>query len=66
MGKIIPDWSCVTLAADGQFRWTPVHGKGNAVHGAQAVSDGIVRIDCAVVSIGAGRFVVAGGAQHNP
>ena len=35
MGKIIPDWSCVTLAPDGRFRWTPVHGKGNAVHGAQ-------------------------------
>ena len=37
--RIIPDWSCVTLAAvgevdqrtsGGRFRWTPVHGKGNA------------------------------------
>ena len=55
--RIIPDWSCVTLAAvgevdqrtpGGRFRWTPVHGKGNAVHGAHAVSDGIVRIDCAL------------------
>ena len=75
MGRIIPDWSCVTLAAvgevdqrtpGGRFRWTPVHGKGNAVHGAHAVSDGIVRIDCAVVAIGAGRFVVAGGCADHP
>jgi len=30
------------------------------------VRDGIVRIDCAVVAIGAGRFVVAGGCANHP
>ena len=36
------------------------------MHGADRVADGIVRIDCAVVSVGAGRFVVAGGCDDHP
>ena len=67
MGRIIAEWSCVGLAPDGRFRWLPIHGSGGAVvHGADLIPDGIVRIDCAVVAIGSGRFVVAGGCSDHP
>ena len=65
-GKIIADWSCVTLGPNGRLQWKPVHGAGASVHGAQDVTDGIVRIDCAVVALAAGRFVVAGGCSDHP
>ena len=53
--------------------WRPIHdgsagwdGANVPVEGEKPVTDGIVRIDCAVVSIGSGQFVVAGGCSDHP
>ena len=71
MGRIVPTWSCATLNGDGRFIWRPIHelsggGRPEVVHGGHQVTDGIVRIDCAVVDIGVGCFVVAGGCADHP
>ena len=74
MGRIVPEWNMVALEG-GRFVWRPLHGgahgganpqPGPRVHGAARITDGIVRIDCAVVSVGSGRFVVAGGCDTHP
>ena len=67
-GHVVPNWICVKPAScDGGFQWRPIHGNGpQVVWGAADVKDGIVRIDCAVVDIGLGRFVVAGGCADHP
>ena len=66
MGRIIREWSMATLDG-GQLRWQPIHADDTtAVHGADAVRDGIVRIDCAVIDIGLGNFLVAGGCDDHP
>lgn len=42
-------------------------GGGAAAAGAhRSVPDGIVRIDCAVIDVGAGRYLVAGGCADHP
>ncbi|KAL1504316.1 hypothetical protein AB1Y20_010722 [Prymnesium parvum] len=64
-GRLIPNWSCAVLT-DGGLAWRPIHGESAQVYNAEAVSDGIVRIDCAVVDLGAGRFLVAGGCDDHP
>ena len=72
-GRVVPDWSCVKPTSGGGggggggFEWRPVHdGGAQQVWGAAGVKDGIVRIDCAVVDIGLGRFVIAGGCADHP
>ncbi|EOD11213.1 hypothetical protein EMIHUDRAFT_248062 [Emiliania huxleyi CCMP1516] len=68
LGRMVPEWSAVGIERGGLV-WRPLHGRapgGPRVHGADRVADGIVRIDCAVVSVGAGRFVVAGGCDDHP
>ena len=71
-GRIVPTWSCATLTASDApagLQWRPIHQlhrRDQAVFGADKVKDGIVRIDCAVVEIGDGRFVVAGGCDDHP
>ena len=67
MGRIVPEWSAVAVDPQhGGFVWRPIHGARARVYGADTIDDGIVRIDCAVVSIGSGRFVVAGGCDDHP
>ena len=69
MGRIVPTWSCATLSTAGRLHWRPIHEQRDgrqAVFGASHVRDGLVRIDCAVVDIGSGRFVVAGGCDDHP
>ena len=69
MGCIVPTWSCATLSTAGRLHWRPIHEQRDgrlAVFGASRVRDGLVRIDCAVVDIGSGRFVVAGGCDDHP
>ena len=48
------------------LRWQPVRLDTGPVYGAERVTDGIVRIDCAVVDVGGGRFVIAGGCRDHP
>ena len=68
MGRIVPNWSVVALSPNGELQWRPIHDHAGhqAVFGVEKIPDGIVRIDCAVVSIGSGRFVVAGGCDKHP
>ena len=71
MGSIIPEWNCARLH-QGRLTWQPIHttegsddaNTPTAVYG--IVPDGIVRIDCAVVDIELGRFLVAGGCNNHP
>ena len=74
LGHLVPEWNAVALQG-GRFVWRALHGgahggahpnPGARVHGAARITDGIVRIDCAVVSVGGGRFVVAGGCDTHP
>lgn len=65
MGKIVPDWSCAVIR-QGKLCWQPIHGPKSRVYQKESVSDGIVRIDCAVVDIGSGCFLVAGGCNDHP
>ncbi|KAL3920294.1 MAG: hypothetical protein SGPRY_005304 [Prymnesium sp.] len=58
MGKIVPDWSCAVIR-QGKLCWQPIHGPKSRVYQKESVSDGIVRIDCAVVDIGSGCFLQA-------
>lgn len=70
-GKMVKDWTVARLRG-GQLSWQPIHTEGDdadraaEVYGASSVPDGIVRIDCAVVDIGCGRFMVAGGCNNHP
>ena len=67
MGRIVPTWSCAALSSSGRLQWQPIHADaGRRVHGSERVADGIIRIDCAVVDIGRGSFVVAGGCADHP
>ena len=76
MGRIIPSWCCATLTAEGQLGWRPLHQGGDGWDGAnvpissgtngRSVPDGIVRIDCAVIDVGTGRYLVAGGGADHP
>ena len=73
MGRIVPSWVCATLRGGRALGWHPIHdgragwdGANVPVEGEKPVTDGIVRIDCAVVSIGSGQFVVAGGCSDHP
>ena len=73
MGKIVPAWVCATLDEKrGALTWRRIHdgrecwdqtGPSESEH---AMDDGIVRIDCAVVDIGSGQFLVAGGCADHP
>ena len=66
MGRIIKIWSAATLDR-GRLSWRPIHNdEGATVYRAERVTDGIVRIDCAVVDCGAGNFLVAGGCDDHP
>ena len=64
-GRIVPAWSCARLRR-GRLEWAPIHGKATAVFGAENVTNGITRIDCAVVEHGPGKFLVAGGCDRHP
>jgi hypothetical protein len=67
-GRLVRDWSAVGLQG-GRRVWKPIHaalGGRARVYGGEHVRDGIERIDCAVVGIGSGRFVVAGGCAEHP
>ena len=65
-GQLVREWSAVALEG-GRFVWRPLNGEGRErVFGADAIPDGIERIDCAVVGIGSARFVVAGGCADHP
>lgn len=74
MGRIVPSWVCATLRGPARgLRWVPIHdgragwdGANVPIDGEQPVKDGIIRIDSAVVSIGAGQFLVAGGCADHP
>ena len=66
MGRVVREWSCAVVS-DGRLQWRAIHGDhASAVFGAEYVPDGIARIDCAVVAIGSGRFLVAGGCNQHP
>ena len=81
MGRIIPSWCCAVLnPRGGGLSWRPLHQGGDGWDGVpvddpdakvgaldtRSVPDGIVRIDCAVVAIDQGRFLVAGGCADHP
>ena len=73
MGRIVPSWVCATVRHGVHLGWNPIHDGGRGwdganvpVDGEQLVRDGIVRIDCAVVDIGSGQFLVAGGCADHP
>lgn len=63
MGRIISEWSCIALPPAGPPAWATLHGGTGKVFGAD---ESFVRIDCAVVGVGGGRFVVAGGCGDHP
>jgi hypothetical protein len=73
MGRIVPSWVCATVRGGRDLCWHPMHdgqrgwdGANVPVAGQQPVTDGIVRIDCAIVDAGAGQFLVAGGCADHP
>ena len=70
-GNIVPSWICATLHDGPRLGWHQLgghewSGDGLPVDGEHPVSDGIVRIDCAVVRIRVGQFLVAGGCADHP
>lgn len=71
MGRIVPSWTHATLTSEG-LGWQPLHGRNGPWDGTgvpvegEPVKDGIVRIDCAVVSLGLGRYLIAGGCSDHP
>ena len=63
MGTVVRDWSCVCPDPHSRrFAWHPMRQPA----GTSAVAGSIARIDCAVVSIGQGRFFIAGGCDDHP
>jgi hypothetical protein len=67
-GQLVQDWSSIALE-NGRRVWRPIHEHANGharVYGGGSVCDGIERIDCAVIGIGLGRFVIAGGCADHP
>ena len=69
MGAVVRDWTCVAP--------TPSVGVRPSSHplmwrrmrqpaGAEKLKDSFARIDCAVISLGDGRYVVAGGCDDHP
>ena len=63
-GRVVPQWTVCTGCA-----WEAIHHgdrEGARIVGADGISDGIERIDCAVVDVGGGLFLVAGGCDDHP
>ena len=63
MGRIVSEWSCISLPPAAPPAWAVLHGGAGRVFGAD---ESFVRMDCAVVGVGRGRFVVAGGCGDHP
>ena len=61
-GEVVPEWS---VHEPGRG-WRAVHCPAWRIFGAERVPDGVTRIDCAVVDVGSGRFLVAGGCGDHP